>query len=374
MTSPHISLRGTRAAVVVQSGINGGAEAYLVRLYTHLAALGVHVHILGSLPGWDPRNGSVHELSLSPKWSLKTILSGVFRSPAESKRVSSVIGDIQPDWIHMQFKREQIAFTKRLSRQAPVVWTEHGTFTDTTRALAPVYAHASRRVSRLICVSSPVAQSIMRFNRALSTIVIENAVDQYMHTVPAPSRRREARTLLGLTQDAFVVLWIGRVDPGKLPDVAVHYAKHTRAHTVVMVGAGDQLSEIRQSGDDLENLTITGFVPDPRNHYDAADVLMFTSSGRGEGLPTVLLEAAAHDLPVVTHTGSAAESVVTESGGIVVSDVADHMAWRSALQTAALTRGSTQRAHWTRCHSMYNWTQAHADQFYSLLSQAQTRK
>ncbi len=362
------SLAGKRAVVVVQSDKVGGAERYLTRLYAALASAGVEVHIVGNLPGWNPSYGEVHHVGLSPKWSRRTLLPGLLKLPRERTRVRNVVRLIQPDWIHIQFKREQIGFTQILSRIAPIIWTEHGVFPRSMTMLKLGYARASSHVAQIICVSDLVAESIHGLVRVSNLIrVIENSVDNQIHRPATLTERAQRRRELNIALDAFVVLWAARMDRAKMPEVAISYARKVPRHTVIMLGEGTELDKAVQASKELANLRVVGFVANVAQYYDSADVFLFSSSGKGEGLATTISEASAHDLPIVTHKGSSMENVVLETGGCVVDNLNNVAAWKLALREAAATRGSVTRRTWARKHSLTGWLSAHVEVFLSML-------
>jgi glycosyltransferase involved in cell wall biosynthesis len=128
---------------------------------------------------------------------------------------------------------------------------------------------------------------------------------------------------------------------------------------LVMLGAGNEIERIRARSRHLPNVRVIGFVEQVAPYFDAADVFMFTSASEGEGLPTTLVEASAHDLPVVSDVASGAGDVVRAVGGRLVRDSLAMEKWRTAFVDAADTRGDAERADWRRRHSMDGWMAAH---------------
>lgn len=130
------------------------------------------------------------------------------------------------------------------------------------------------------------------------------------HAFFAPGRRDGARTALGLPIDVPVVLFVGRIQPLKGPDVAVRALgamSHREAQLVVVGGAsgndGDaQMAELEELVDALGLGGRVHFV-DPQPHhilstyYRACDVVVVPS--RSESFGLVALEAAACGVPVV---------------------------------------------------------------------------
>lgn len=139
---------------------------------------------------------------------------------------------------------------------------------------------------------------------------IETVAPGVEHAFFAPGDRRGARAALGLDADRPVLLFVGRIQPLKGPDVAIralHEVARTDAQLIVVGGAsgleGDAETErahllVAELG--LEDRV--QFVPPQPHHilssyYRAADVVVVPS--RSESFGLVALEAAACGVPVV---------------------------------------------------------------------------
>jgi D-inositol-3-phosphate glycosyltransferase len=132
------------------------------------------------------------------------------------------------------------------------------------------------------------------------------------HAFFSPGDRTGARLALGLDVDAPMLLFVGRIQPLKGPEVAVRALADVRlGHpqaTLVMVGGPSgregaaELARVRRIAGELGVLDAVRFV-DPQPHhllsswYRAADVVLVPS--RSESFGLVALEAAACGAPVV---------------------------------------------------------------------------
>ncbi|WP_166134263.1 glycosyltransferase family 4 protein [Nocardioides ochotonae] len=345
------------ATVIAQSNVPGGAEAYLCRLYGEPGSKFVRSSLIGSLPNWT---GSQIDLQLGPKWSKRTMLRGVLKMRRERARVIRAAQQSVSDYYHMQFKREQIAFTKAVSLLAPVVWTEHGRL-PTGRAAAPIrwaYSRAARSASLIICVSNEVASDVRRLvGPGVPVEVIENCVNTEYFREPTPEEKATARAALDLG-DTPTVLWIGRTDAGKRPMLAIRAGWEWRGATLV-AGRGSEDESLRDAAAGSDRIRLMGHVTDTRTLYWASDIFMFTSTGAGEGYPTTTMaEAAACGLPAVTHVGSGAERVISEMGGHVVPDGDDVNGWIRAFE-GALSNSPEARRTWVESHSLTSWIAQH---------------
>jgi D-inositol-3-phosphate glycosyltransferase len=162
--------------------------------------------------------------------------------------------------------------------------------------------------SDVICVSCPEEERQFRRlygDPAGRLEVVPPAVE---HAFFAPGDQGGARRAIGLPADRQVVLFVGRIQPLKAPDVAVEAIAHVPGPLLVVVGGAsgpDGLAEaarLHRLVDDLGVGDRVLFVP-PRPHhilssyYRAADVVIVPS--RSESFGLVALEAAACGIPVV---------------------------------------------------------------------------
>jgi glycosyltransferase involved in cell wall biosynthesis len=342
--------------VVCATDGSGGAEEYLRRLDREFTGQGDRLTLVGGIPDW---RGETIPVALGPKWRTRTLLSSLLRLPAERRALHASIKDTTFDAFHVQFKREQVGFTRMLAKRAPVVWTEHGRFDGKIRALiGPAYRAASKHAERIICVSDAVAQSIEPLvHDASKLVVIENPADTDRFHPASEEERRIARRVHGIPESASVVLWVGRMDPSKLPDLAAAVAT-VWPGPVLMMGQGSEFERIGRlvDGTDLRVFS----QGDPTMLYQAADVFLFTSTGHGEGLPTVILEAAASGLVTVANGGNGLESIVQTAGGYTVPRDAPLTEWVRALRDAA--NDESRRAvalEWAQAHTLEAWARAH---------------
>ena len=143
------------------------------------------------------------------------------------------------------------------------------------------------------------------------------------HAFFAPGERSGARAATELPADAAVILFVGRIQPLKGPDVAIralHALDRPEALLVIVGGASGAEGEgeylrARQLVDELGLGDRVRFV-DPQPHhilssyYRAADVVIVPS--RSESFGLVALEAAACGIPVVASAVGGLQSLVDE--------------------------------------------------------------
>lgn len=175
--------------------------------------------------------------------------------------------------------------------------------------------------------------------------VVTPGVDLFTFT-PGDGRAA-ARAALGITQDAHVITFVGRIQPHKGPELLIRavsemlsHSPHLRAKLIVYIiggpsGAG--LAEVERLKDLVKWLNLAEVIlflpPVPRNElpnwYRGADLVCVPSYSESFGL--VALEAQACGTPVVaTAVGGLRTAVADGISGVLV-DGHDARAWSSVL-------------------------------------------
>lgn len=189
-----------------------------------------------------------------------------------------------------------------------------------------------------------------------------------------PGSALEARRRLGLRADAPVLLFVGRIQPLKAPDLLLHAAALLRNDPsltglpqVVVLGAPsgtglaepDWLGELTASLDLADMVRIVGPVSHPTvaDYYRAADLTVVPSYNESFGL--VALESQACGTPVVAASVGGLPTAVADGVSGVLVDGHDPELWAKVLgdllctpsamaQLAAGARGHAERFSWQR--------------------------
>ena len=161
-----------------------------------------------------------------------------------------------------------------------------------------------------ICVSCTEEESQFRRLYGTPRGRIEIVAPGVEHAFFAPGDQRGARTALGLPFHAPVLLFVGRIQPLKAPDVAVRALAllgRPDAQLLIVGGAsgqegGHEIDHLHSLIDELGVRAQVQFVPPQPHHilstyYRAADVVLVPS--RSESFGLVALEASACGVPVV---------------------------------------------------------------------------
>jgi len=222
------------------------------------------------------------------------------------------------------YKEAILGFLASVGLKVARVRTQHGVPElpfGTRGAMMKLYDAADRFLGRAfrvhwIAVSDPIEQSLRqdfspRVHRVANSVSIRPT-----HRAPD-----ELRASLGLSDHPGpILLYAGRLEPIKGPDVLIEafslvLGNHPDA-TLLMAGAGSSEEMLRTqiAGRDLgDRVQLLGSRRDVFDLMALADMLVLPS--RGEGMPTVILEALACGCPVVA-TAVGAISEATRDGAL----------------------------------------------------------
>jgi glycosyltransferase involved in cell wall biosynthesis len=216
----------------------------------------------------------------------------------------------------------------RLTTRAPVVWnirmSEHrpGRWSWQTRLVVRLNGLLSRLVpTKIVAVASKAADihAQVGFDRR-RIVVIHNGFEP---SADVP-HRANARSELGIPQDALVACRLARFHPDKDFPTLLHAWKQVaeREPQALLAIAGHgttrdnaELMSIVSEAAVESSVVLLGHMANPTVLYDASDVTV--SSSLEEGLPNVIGEAMARGLPaVVTDVGDSA-LLVGDTGQVV---------------------------------------------------------
>ncbi len=216
---------------------------------------------------------------------------------------------------------------------SPMIYTPHGLRSFAYPDNSPLKSIARvvekwicRSVGNVVAVSIEEASEIVISDIAPSAkvTVIENGVDLEDMSAAATI----SRTDIGVPRDAYLVGTVGRLQAQKDPLLFVQAAS-TIAHRIpgahfVMVGDGPLESVVREqiAGKNLaDRFHLLGWRADATDILKLFDVFVLTS--KYEGMPFVLLEAAAAGLPLVSTNVAGAQSLIDDGSSGLLAAVGD---------------------------------------------------
>lgn len=244
----------------------------------------------------------------------------------------------------------------------PVVVTARGSDIHTFRALAtirPQIRWVLRQATQIVAVSDSLAEMMRDLEPALEHVpVIGNGVDARRFF---REDRRVAREKLGLNPEDRIVVSVAALKRVKGPDLLVRSAALLKQRLmncrVLFVGAGPELSALRQLAKQLDCAEVCQFVGTVSNdqlktYFSAADVHCLAS--REEGWPNVILESLACGTPVVaTRVGAAPQLLANADLGIIVDPTPEAIC--AGLLQALLQRWNSETiSAYTQQHTWEN--------------------
>ncbi|HXA58000.1 MAG TPA: D-inositol-3-phosphate glycosyltransferase [Streptosporangiaceae bacterium] len=374
------------------TGDAGGMNVYIVEVAKRLAARGIEVDIFtrATCRGQQP------VVELSPGVLVRHIVAGPFEELDKNDLPRQLCGftsgllrteaSYEPghyDLLHSHYWLSgQPAWVAKARWGVPLVHSMHTLAKVKNEALAlgdspepPARVLGEEQVvetaDRLIANTSQEArQLIALYDADPSRVATVNPGVNLSTFRPAPG----ARGRLGLPDDAFVMLFVGRIQPLKAPDVLLHAAARMleddpslRSRLVVAVVGGPS-GAARSRPEELQKLAallgISDVVrfeppcpqPELADWYRAADVTVVPSHNESFGL--VAVESQACGTPVVAASVGGLRTAVKdgESGVLVPGhDPADYAV--ALAQLAAEPRRRDWMAHEALRHAgEFGWS------------------
>jgi glycosyltransferase involved in cell wall biosynthesis len=300
----------------------GGADQQILILSRAMRARGHDVRIVALAPlgpmGLEAQQEGIPTESLELKRGNLGLLPGLLR-------LAGMIRAWQPDILHSHMVHANLVAraVRPLARVPALVSTIHNIY-DGGRLRMLAYRLSNGLVDRVTIISRLAADRYLKIRAAPRDRlqVIPNTVDTARFR-PLPHARARIRQELGLG-DEFVWLAVGRFEeakdyPNMLNAFAAHAARRPSSR-LLLVGQGSlrpMVESVMQSlglGERVRFLGVRRDVPDIMN---AADAYLLSSAW--EGMPVVLLEAAAVGLPIVaTRVGGVPEVVEHQKTGLLV--------------------------------------------------------
>lgn len=347
------------------AGDAGGMNVYIVEVSRRLAERGVEVDVFTRATSSD----LPPVVEMAPGVTVRHVSAGPFEGLGKEElpgqlcaftaavlREEALHEEGHYDLVHSHYWLSgQVGWLARDRWSVPLIHTAHTLAKVKNEALADGDRPEPRsrvigeeqvvaEADRLVANTDEEARQLVRHYDAdpARTLVIPPGVDLDRF---APGDRTAARRAVGVPGDALVLLFVGRIQPLKAPDVLLHAAARLLADDpalrtrlrVHVVGApsGSGLAAPHQ----LEKLAVTlgiadvvrFFPPQPPDrlaeHYRAADVAVVPSHNESFGL--VALEAQACGTPVVAAAVGGLRTAVRDGvSGVLVAghDPADYAA------------------------------------------------
>jgi glycosyltransferase involved in cell wall biosynthesis len=290
----------------VMSGTGGGPEKTILNSPRFLTDAGYRTVCAYMHPPGDPGFEDFRARALRGGVPLVSVPD---RGPLDWAVVPRLLGVCRRErvaiWHGHDYKSNALGLLLRRFWPMRLVTTVHGWVQQTRRT--PLYYWVDRRClpryESVICVSEDLRQRCLECGVPQERcVLIENGIDttEYVRTLDPP----EARGRVGVRPGRFVIGAAGRLSAEKGFDVLIRcvdgLAREGRDVELLIVGDGDERPALERLIAELgagDRVRLLGYRGDLKEIYQALDV--FALSSYREGLPNVLLEAMAMEVPVV---------------------------------------------------------------------------
>ena len=316
MKEPHSIM------LVTTSMMRGGAENQVFLIASTLAERGHAVSVVSMrdaeayLPEMD---------ALGIRFTSLRMQRGAFDVRAVW-RLARVIQTVQPDIVHSHMVHANLlARVTRLIARFPVLISTAHNMNEGARWREVAYRITDPLCNLTTNVCQAAVDRFIRVGAAPATRIrrMPNGLDPTSFLRDEQQRERMRRELK--VEDKFVWLAVGRLEDVKdyqtLLRAVVAVKEETYGFTLLIVSDGSRRGPLEQLRDDLglktEECRFLGERSDVPALMSAADA--YVMSSLWEGLPMVLLEAAAAELPIVaTRVGGNGEIVTPGSNGFLL--------------------------------------------------------
>ena len=228
-------------------------------------------------------------------------------------------------WHGHDYKSNAIGLLIRGLHRMHLVTTVHGWVCSDWKARIyyRVDMQCLRFYKRVVCVSEALRQTCLKGGVASAQCsLIENSIDTTAWTASRNGQAEQTRPRE--RAESWRIGTVGRLSPEKGFDTLIaavdRLIREGRNVSLTIVGEGDARSVLQAQIDRLnlaDNVHLAGYQPNTIDLYRSMDV--FVLSSLREGLPNVLLEAMAMEVPVVaTRVGGVPRIVEDRENGLLI--------------------------------------------------------
>lgn len=248
-------------------------------------------------------------------------------------------------WHGHDYKSNALGLLLKRFHPMRLVTTLHGWVEQTSRT--PVYFRIDQlclpKYEKVIAVSEDLFEAALKAGcSARNVVLLENAIDLEEY------RRRksiaEAKAALNLPADSLLIGGVGRLSPEKAFDAQIRAlpALLERGLNVrlVVIGEGGHRPALEALAKELkvaDRVILPGWQSDVRSWFEAMDV--FCLSSLREGLPNVLLEAMALEVPSVATRIAGIPRLIQDGRNGLLIDAGDFPALVRSLLALASNPG-----------------------------------
>jgi 1,2-diacylglycerol 3-alpha-glucosyltransferase len=265
--------------------------------------------------------------------SLEFIYPQVRMPISYSNRLIREIVKWKPDVIHSQCELFSMVFARKVSKKtkAPIVHTYHTMYEQYVGYVLPGKRFGKWVVRRLTNSRLKHTSAVIAPTHKVEKVLIGYGLDKPICVVPSgidlsrhrtritAEERRDMLSSLGVSEDRFVMLNLGRLGTEKnigelLTLFATLRTKHPEA-VFVIVGDGPAKGDLEKQAEQLgirEHVVFAGMVAPLETHkyYQLGDVFVSASTSETQGL--TYIEAAANGLPLLCREDLCLRNVIVQ--------------------------------------------------------------
>jgi glycosyltransferase involved in cell wall biosynthesis len=323
----------------VVRGSGGGPEKTILNSPRFLTPHGYQALCLYLRP---PHEQGFEEIIATAERCRAPLIAVDDHGPWDTRVIWRLLGHLKQHrvaiWHAHDYKSNALGLLLRRFWPMRLVTTVHGWvhFTRRTRLYYAIDRLCLRHYERVICVSADLWRRCVDAGvPSRRCHLIENAIDTSRCT--GHFTKREARRRLGLPEDASLIGACGRLSAEKgfrdlILAVERLLPEHPELH-LVLAGEGEErgrLSELIGRRGRQDRIHLLGYRADMDVIYQALDV--FALSSLREGLPNVLLEAMAWNVPVVTTSAGGISRLIQDGINGLIVPPCDVQALAGALE------------------------------------------
>jgi glycosyltransferase involved in cell wall biosynthesis len=327
----------------------GGAQTQVIDLATRLKARGWKVGVISIMtPEAAPLMQMLDNAGIP--WKTLDVQKGSFSLSVFTK-MRKILKEWQPTVVHSHMVHANIfARLARIISPMPVLICTAHNINEGGQMRMLAYRLTDFLCEHTTNVSIAAVERYIQIDAAAKNKIsfIPNGID-FSRFRPNPDVRGKVRNLVGL-KDEFVWLAVGRLEEQKdYPNMLQAFSKMPANHRLLIVGEGPLLSLLQERSMSLhlsQRVSFLGRRTDVQDLMNAVDAYLMSSAY--EGLPMVLLEAAASELPMVaTDVGGNREIILEGQDGYLVT-AHDSNALANAMQKLA-TLSTQERQAMGKC-------------------------
>ncbi len=310
----------------VVTGLGGGPEKTILNSPRYLDSAGYRMLCAYMHPPQDPGFEQIRRRAEELEAPLLSIPD---RGPWDLSVIRRLLEICRRErvaiWHGHDYKSNLLGLMLRPFWPMRLVTTVHGWVHQTART--PLYYRIDRmclrRYEHVLCVSQDIHELCLREGVPPERCtLLENGIDTDRFT----RRRspRDAKPRFGVDPDRPTIGAMGRLSPEKGFDLLIQAASRLlrRGHDfdLVIAGEGSARADLQRLIAELgcaDRVRLVGFVADTLGFFETLD--QFALSSLREGLPNVLLEAMAMEVPVVSTRIAGVPRLIThDENGLLV--------------------------------------------------------